>query len=687
MRLFKKQTKTFYNIFSSKRAFVVVFLAVLVLGFSVKSSLAVKTGLEDPPKPGTPVSQLSPAWKTAFDSTWVAQYMWYDTDSQGNKTVPKTAFRYESFLKGVGDYTQEERFQAGQKYKSDLGSEAKIDNQRIQQYETGQASHAGALAGGMKDTATDWLFAPIIAALFVITYFLKYFVGVAGSVLDIMLQPNIYNFTGNPMIQQGWVIVRDVCNLFFLLVLLFIAICTILKIEKYHAKKTLLMLIIMALLINFSKPITVFIFDGSQLLMNEFLKQMGNNGTQQASTMYMKASGIAQTLYDSIPAYSKATDNATLAVQYLFAVVFLFMLLVAFLVIAIFFIIRIVVIMLLIIVSPFAFFAAIIPDFSKMSSQWWSALFEYSYYGPAAAFFLLLATKLSEFLPQLTAKTSGTNVDQLIQNSIHYITTIVFLYASIFMAKKFGGAAGSAVVGNANKFMKWGTGMTKTGGVWGWTSRATGVTGATSQKLQQSKWTRWATKEGRKEAQEEHEAWLGEKIGVKGAMERQVQKRAKKYKDEHYTEEALKSMAAKGDAAAAFLLSENGDMDNATYAALQSNRGYKGNVKKMVDKKLKKKQLHIFVDGQLDNFITEQATKGTTYANRGVARQAFADQEFGKLSPVDVKEQDIEELAKDPVFVQALKNAYSVNTKNQNKIVESMSANKYAAGQAAGIGW
>lgn len=323
--------------------------------------------------------------------------------------------------------------------------------------------------------AVSAFFAPIIAALYLIATFLKHFVGFAGNVLDLTLNPSLYNFTGNKMIIIGWSAVRDICNLFFLLVLLFIAFCTILQIPKYHARKTLLMLIIMALLINFSKPIAVFIFDGSQLLMNFFLSKMGAGGNQDPSTMYNRATEIANIVYNNVERWVNSESSPSLAIQYLFAIVFLFMLMVAYLVIAIFLVIRIVAIMVLIIVSPFAFFASVIPDLNKMSSSWWDALFKYSYFGPAAAFFLYLATGLASHLPEITKGVKqGSSLAVLTHNMIHYLVTIVFLYASIIMANKFSLQFSQAVTGYADRALKWTAGMVSGYRAGRWAVRKTG---------------------------------------------------------------------------------------------------------------------------------------------------------------------------------------------------------------------
>src|SRR4030042_7047561 len=122
-------------------------------------------------------------------------------------------------------------------------------------------------AGGAARSLPGWLVTTITVV--VIFAFVDILFIIAKSFVDYMLSPDpaLYNLN-SAFVQRGWKVIRDICNLFFLLVLLFIAFCTILQIEKSNAKKNLLTLILMALLINFSTPIAIFIFDGSQLAMD-----------------------------------------------------------------------------------------------------------------------------------------------------------------------------------------------------------------------------------------------------------------------------------------------------------------------------------------------------------------------------------------------------------------------------------
>ena len=309
---------------------------------------------------------------------------------------------------------------------------------------------------GSKDTSlAEWIASgAIIIVLGGIKMLCVFFVNIGAYLLNSLLSPSLYNFTSEKIIVEGWKTVRDVCNLFFLLILLFIAFCTILQIEKYHAKKTLLIFILMALLINFSKPIAIFIFDGSQLLMNFFLNKISMASGGDYSAKILDTSKLITAIDESL----KGSSNFQLVAKYLFAIIFLFMFGMALLVMAIYLLIRIVALWLLIILSPFAFLFNAVPDFKKLSSDWWDALFKYSYVGPAIAFFLWLSTFLTSTNVNLTNNVTKINGNDdlatwVIASILPYFTTLVFLYASIIIANKFGIQFAGAITSRADKWM------------------------------------------------------------------------------------------------------------------------------------------------------------------------------------------------------------------------------------------
>jgi hypothetical protein len=673
----------------NKRAVFFVLLAILALGFSVKSSFAAQI----PGPAPVPGQSLPPAWIEA-KKNYTGTYQTNLNSWTSNDITPTSPNDYRMVLEFYGGYSWPEINKAGKDNTSSFISNpvnnsitrtylGTTDAEVLEKWKAGQDAPKPStsqqavndmnngtrvVSNEVNNTAVKWIDAAalkvVITVLGVLATFCKILLMYAGQALDVTLNPNLYNFTSNQMVVGGWIIVRDVCNLFFLLVLLFIAICTILKIEKYHAKKTLLMLIIMALLINFSKPIAVFIFDGSQLLMNMFLSEITKNGGSPAAIL---AGDIAKFLYgDLMDSLASQPNDWTIAVYYLFVVVFLFMFAVALFVMFLFMMIRIVVVMILVIVSPLAFFAAIVPDFSKMSSSWWSALFEYSYYGPAAAFFLFLATKFaisssnSTILPQINIQGGEPSAagNLVIQHIIRYAVVLVFLYASIFMAKKFGGGAGAAITNWGDKALK--GGWFRKGGwpreVVAWGSRTTGVTGGVSQKMQQSGWTRWMTAEGRKRNQKRREAGVASFLGVTGARTKRLKEDAENLKNESNAN--IIRMAEAGDMVAAFVASSRGILnENIVNAALPHLAGDADMRNEFVRNARKNGQAHEALRIRLQTPGLEDANSAQ-YNNPA----AIAEHEITRVSTADlVKNQNIHQLAQIPEGLAALNATFNGN--------------------------
>ncbi|OGI85585.1 hypothetical protein A3A05_01020 [Candidatus Nomurabacteria bacterium RIFCSPLOWO2_01_FULL_41_12] len=75
-------------------------------------------------------------------------------------------------------------------------------------------------------------------------------------------------------ISAGWKIVRDLSNIFFILILLYIAVKTILGIGGSEVKKIIVNVIITALLINFSMFMTKVVIDTSNILALVFYNKL-----------------------------------------------------------------------------------------------------------------------------------------------------------------------------------------------------------------------------------------------------------------------------------------------------------------------------------------------------------------------------------------------------------------------------
>ena len=129
-----------------------------------------------------------------------------------------------------------------------------------------------AYAGGGLKSVVDDLLANIIYGLFIwpLSQVLK---------LELLLLPIVAeynNFTQEAGVSAGWEALRDLSNMFFILILLVIALATILKIQSYGYRQLLKKLLIVAVLINFSKTIVGIAIDFSQVIMLTFVSVIKN---------------------------------------------------------------------------------------------------------------------------------------------------------------------------------------------------------------------------------------------------------------------------------------------------------------------------------------------------------------------------------------------------------------------------
>ncbi|MBU6415068.1 hypothetical protein KGQ34_02415 [Patescibacteria group bacterium] len=80
-------------------------------------------------------------------------------------------------------------------------------------------------------------------------------------------------------VVQGWKIIRDVSNMFYVLILLWVALGTIFDFPKYNVREILPKLVISALLINFSLPLGTLVINTTNALANVFYQGIVDAGT------------------------------------------------------------------------------------------------------------------------------------------------------------------------------------------------------------------------------------------------------------------------------------------------------------------------------------------------------------------------------------------------------------------------
>lgn len=241
-------------------------------------------------------------------------------------------------------------------------------------------------------------FAEILLALagfcIKLTFFvLKFIIEVAG-----------YNgFIDSPAVIVGWVMIRDITNMLFVVVLLAIAFGTILGIDSYEYKHSLVKLIGAAILVNFSRVICGLIIDIAQVIMITFVNGIAATASGNLLNMFQVDQIFKMSAGGSTTGTPAATFLAGVAALTFSVIMLVTMLAFLFMITA-----RMVMLWILIALSPFAFVLKILHKTEHYAEQWWSQFGNNVISGPIIAFFLWLS---------FVTVGSGTIHDEIKQNN------------------------------------------------------------------------------------------------------------------------------------------------------------------------------------------------------------------------------------------------------------------------------
>lgn len=297
-----------------------------------------------------------------------------------------------------------------------------------------------------------------------IAFLISYVIGyIATIVIDVLIWvAQFNNIIGVDAVTKGWVIVRDLCNMFFILILLVVAFATILRIETYQWKKILPKLLIMAVLINFSKTICGLIIDFSQVIMLTFVNGFAETGTSRFVAMFqMQKYGSLSGVSDQALSGGSAMAVAAGIIMGLFAMIVSVIVISVMLAVLV---MRIIMLWVYVILSPIAFLAAAFPAGQKYSSQWWGEFSKNVIVGPVLAFFIWLALltagtssdDLSKSVGKLDAGVSGAGTYSSVRKEVtspnalfstnnfqNYIITLALLIGGLMVTQSMGGIAAS----------------------------------------------------------------------------------------------------------------------------------------------------------------------------------------------------------------------------------------------------
>lgn len=249
-------------------------------------------------------------------------------------------------------------------------------------------------------------------------------------------------------VTEGWNLTRNLVNLLFLIVLVFIGFATILRLQSYEMKKTVPMLLIVALLINFSGTLVGLIVDIANIITNFFV------------------SGISHVSWDLMSIWKGAgagggTATSALMSYHISRIAFYSIASFVYLPVIFIFFLRVFILWTLVILAPFAFAAYILPSTRSMSTKWFSALIQWAFVGVPLSFFILLSALTLEV---------GSSPEALMQNGAGAFANFLAPFTSLVILTIGVGisiSSAPAIAGKAISFGKaYGNKAGKIAGKW-----------------------------------------------------------------------------------------------------------------------------------------------------------------------------------------------------------------------------
>src|SRR3989338_8223093 len=296
-------------------------------------------------------------------------------------------------------------------------------------------------------------------------------------------------FAKSTFIPTAWTVVRDLSNIFFILILLYIAIKIILDLGGSEAKKMIAKVIIIALLINFSMFFTKVVIDSSNILALIFYNRVdvevtSTDGiavpTDAALNWGKDISGAMWKTFDATRLITdknikllktnivdgKVTEENNLSFSLtlgimLFAGGIMLFAAYAFFVSGLMFIGRLLELWVLIIFSPFAFMSWTVPKFASIEYLCWDACFKRlistAFMAPIFMFFIYLIFMLLPHIyehgggvkPIFSRGATTTILGAILGILIPAIIVISMLLKATQFAKKGGGEFGEVLLAGA----------------------------------------------------------------------------------------------------------------------------------------------------------------------------------------------------------------------------------------------
>lgn len=269
-------------------------------------------------------------------------------------------------------------------------------------------------------------------------------------------------------IDHLWGTVRDIFNLTFIFGLVYIGFQIILGTNDHQAKRTIPLLILAALLINFSLFITKFVIDFSNIAATQIFNLFISKDSEYASISI----GITNLTHLSTIFSYNPGDFGDSLIFLLGMMLILMVLAYVFLAGAIMITIRFVVLNIYLVFSPVMFLGWVFPGMASYTKQFWKGFLGQAFFAPAFLFMLYLSfmvvQKYNDGVSKHFADVFGTTFQTAAagaasgQNAVpleplgggdvipFFAMTMIFFIASIVVARKIAFSGSDMAISLAN---------------------------------------------------------------------------------------------------------------------------------------------------------------------------------------------------------------------------------------------
>jgi len=293
----------------------------------------------------------------------------------------------------------------------------------------------------------------------------SYLLAGSGYILDVMLTLSIDSqFVNQTFVADSWTVVRDFSNMLFIFILLYVGVQTILGMGDW--RKTVLMVIVMALLINFSLFFTKVVIDAGNVLAVGIYSSMStpkapekqniiSGGVPERSISGSMAGAFAPQKFLKVSGDVMALDAT---IVFIIATIVSGFAAYVFFKAALIFVGRLIAFWFLMIVSPFAFISLALPGKANKFQGWLDLLLAQAFVAPVFLFMVYMIMKvissgngiLEGMIKQPTATASFT-FDKVLAPVIVATLIIIALQKALEYAESMAddfGKLGSGIMGS-----------------------------------------------------------------------------------------------------------------------------------------------------------------------------------------------------------------------------------------------